>query len=71
MDLITYALLNKKIKNVTLPYTYMGSVASVGNLPDDAELGDLYTIGGTQYVWDGEEWVAMTITNAQIDALFA
>lgn len=51
-------------------YTYKGSVASVADLPSGAETGDLYTVGGTQYVWDGTQWINMSITNAQIDALF-
>lgn len=52
-----YALLNKKISNVTLAFSYKGSVASVSDLPDNAETGDLYTVGGVQYVWDGTAWV--------------
>lgn len=56
----------------TLPpaYTYQGSVASVADLPSGAETGDLYTVGGTQYVWDGTQWINMSITNTQIEALF-
>lgn len=54
-----YALLNKKISNVTLAFSYKGSVASVSDLPDNAEIGDLYTVGGVQYVWDGTAWVNM------------
>lgn len=74
MDIETYAVLKKKIDNVTLAYTYKGSVADVASLPDDATLGDLYTVGTVQYVWDGTEWVVLdstkSITNAQIDALY-
>ena len=80
MDVVTYALLNGKVKslstrvdNVTLAYTYKGSVASVDDLPDDAETGDLYTVGSVQYVWDGTEWITpgagVPITDAQIDAI--
>ena len=73
MDVETYALLNKKINNVTLAYTYKGGVASVEDLPDDAATGDLYTVGTVQYVWDGTEWteVGGPITDDQIDTLFA
>ena len=46
MDIITYALLNKKIKNVTLAYTYKGSAASVSALPEDADTGDLFLVLG-------------------------
>ncbi len=74
MDIETYALLKKKVDNVTLAYTYKGSVADVASLPDDATLGDMYTVGTIQYVWDGTEWVVIdstkSITNAQIDALY-
>ena len=74
MDVLTYALLNKKLDNVTLAYTYRGSVASIEALPADAAVGDLYTIGGQQYVFDGSEWVQLDnvvpITNAQIDTMF-
>lgn len=52
-----YALLNKKISNVTLAFSYKGSVSSVSNLPNDAEIGDMYTVNGVQYVWDGTAWV--------------
>ena len=73
MDIITYALLKKKVDNVTLAYSYKGSVADVASLPDDATLGDLYTVGAAQYVWDGTAWteVGGPITDDQIDTLFA
>lgn len=80
MDIVTLgaalALSNKKLaaamQAIPPAYTYKGSVATVGDLPESADLGDLYTVGGTQYVWDGTEWVIATdrITDAQIDALF-
>ena len=72
MDIITYALLKKRVDNVTLAYSYKGSVATTSDLPDDATLGDLYTVGTAQYVWDGTNWVQVggSITNEQIDALF-
>lgn len=89
MDLILYSFLNKKIgnaqddietlqdevDNVTLAYTYKGSVATVSDLPNDAQLGDLYTVNGDQYVWDGTSWVVagagLKITNQQIDSIFS
>ena len=74
MDIVTYALLKKRIDNCTPGYTYEGSADSVSDLPGDAEKGDLYTVDGVQYVWDGENWVEVNlgtpITTAQIDALF-
>ena len=70
MDIVTYALLKKKVDNVTLAYSYKGSVADVASLPDDATLGDMYTVGTVQYVWDGTQWTNAgdtPITNEQID----
>ena len=72
MDIVTYALLKKQVDNVTLAYTYKGSVASVDDLPNDAETGDLYTVGTAQYVFDGSQWIEIggSITDQQIDNLF-
>lgn len=78
MDVVTLgaalAISGKKtteaIGSLAPGYTYKGSVASVADLPSGAETGDLYTVGGTQYVWDGTQWINMSITNSQIDALF-
>ena len=73
MDIVTYALCKGAIANIEPGYSYQGSVATTGDLPNDAEKGDLYTVDGIQYVWDGTEWVEIgmeTITDAQIDALF-
>ena len=74
MDIVTYALCKGLVGNIEPGYTYRGSVASVDDLPDDAESGDLYTVDGLQYVWDGTNWVnleaGVAITEAQIDALF-
>lgn len=73
MDIVTYAILKRQIDNVTLAYSYKGSVASVSELPDGAEIGDLYTVDGAQYVWDGSDWIEVngftTITDAEIEAL--
>ena len=46
MDVVTYALLSKKIQNVTLAYSYKGGVATVDDLPDDAAT-DTATATGT------------------------
>ena len=88
MDIVVYGLLkgeiaktnqdveqlSERVDNVTLAYSYKGSVSSVSDLPDDADTGDLYTIDGIQYVWDGENWIvvqsSVAITNSQIDSLF-
>lgn len=74
MDIVTYALLKKQIDGIAPGYTYKGSVGAVGDLPESGTPGDLYTIDGEQYVWDGSEWVNLvlgdTISNAQINALF-
>ena len=74
MDAETYAICRKIVANVEPGYTYKGSVSSTTDLPDDAEKGDLYTVSGVQYVWDGTDWVnveaGVAITNSQIDSLF-
>ena len=61
--------------NIEPGYTYKGSVETVGDLPAGASKGDLYTVSGVQYVWDGTEWLnieaSVAITEEQIDALFA
>ena len=64
--------LTAAMDSIPSAYTYKGSVATVADLPESADTGDLYTVDGTQYVWDGEAWVITlnTITEAQIDALF-
>lgn len=87
MDIVTYAILKKKLTALGLKveqveavvsalppgYAYKGSVEDTSSLPDDAELGDLYTVGSNQYVWDGTDWVEIyggLATEADIDALF-
>ena len=73
MDVVTYALLKKQIGSILPGYTYKGSAASVAALPDDAETGDLYTVGDDQYVWNGTAWVTViaAIPDATINALFS
>ena len=68
MDIITYALLKKKVAALNTKYgslaegfSYKGSVASTAALPaTDNTAGDLYTVtgeGNARYLYDGEEWV--------------
>lgn len=67
--------------DLTNVYTYKGSVASYGALPTEGvTAGDVYNVeaSGMNYAWTGTEWDALgeifeisTITNEQIDALFA
>lgn len=74
MDAVTYALLKKQIGGIAPGYDYKGSVSSTGDLPSGASTGDLYTVAGEQYVWNGSSWVNLVlgsaITNSQIDSLF-
>lgn len=82
MDIITYALLNKKVQNLSgivesLPpaFDYKGAVASTEDLPNDAASGDAYSVNTELYFFNGTEWKRYisdpsAITNAQIDALF-
>lgn len=80
MDIITYALLNKKVQNLSgiiesLPPTfdYKGAVASTADLPNDAESGDAYSVNTELYFFNGTDWEKFSpypITNNEIDALF-
>lgn len=72
MDAVLYALLKKTVGSIVPGYSYKGGVASTDDLPDDAENGDLYTVGTAQYVWNGTSWAEIggAISTAQIDALF-
>ena len=73
MDVVTYALLKKSINSILPGYSYKGGVATADDLPDDAETGDLYTVGSVQYVWNGTDWIEVSgpIPTSQIDALFS
>ena len=67
MDIVTYALLNKKltdtsefVEGLASGFTYKGSVATTAGLPSSAKAGDMYTVtseDNAMYVWDGDEWV--------------
>ena len=67
---------NEKIDQILPGYTYKGSVANKTDLPNDATVGDLYTVKNenyAQYAWDGEDWITPqfpTITTEQVDELF-
>ena len=78
MDGGTYALLKKKISEVNSKvsslaegFSYKGSVASVEALPQSATAGDMYTVSGAKYVYDGSSWVVIdVISTEQIDAFY-
>ena len=76
MDVITYALLKKKIGGLESGFNYKGSVATAADLPSSASKGDLYTVtneNNAQYVYDGTAWQQISnerITEGQIDDLF-
>lgn len=74
MDVVTYALLSGKVSGVESMvtslaegFTYKGSKSSVSALPDDADAGDLYTVDGKKYVWDGTAWVELK-DSVELDA---
>ena len=64
MDVLTYALAKKKIKEeidsaLTSAMTYKGAVATLDNLPKSGNKnGDLYDVTdlGQSYAWDGAKW---------------
>ena len=89
MDVITYGVLIGKVKKSeadseavkslveSFPsgYTFKGTVASTTDLPNTAEVGDLYIVTGeenSEYVWDGTQFLNRTpiISHAQIDDLY-
>ena len=76
MDVVTYALLKKKIDNLTPGYTFKGSVASTSVLPEAGTTGDLYLVeseGNAQFVYDGSDWVqiySQIASNNDIDGLY-
>ena len=65
--IVVLALLNKKIRDVNKRIddmgsgmSYCGSVDTIADLPDDADIGDTYTVigeGNAMYLWDGTEWI--------------
>ena len=58
MDIVTYALLTKKLSGISA-FDTKGSVASASSLPASADAGDLYIAQDTgySYVWDGSQWI--------------
>lgn len=81
---LTDTLANYALKSdITGAYIYKGSVATVGDLPQTATVGDVYDVqdGGMNYAWNGTSWDALgsiaTVdltgyyTKAQVDAGFA
>jgi hypothetical protein len=75
MDVVTYALLNKKIAGM-MP-NYKGTVTDVDDLPATADEGDMYvvtSVGNIHYSYQNGEWVAIDppiATNSQIDGLYS
>ena len=89
MDVVTYGALMGQIKKdktdvsaveaalETYPsgYSYKGTVTTVSDLPDSAEVGDMYIVtgeGNAEYAWDGTTWGSVTkaITEQEIDTLY-
>ena len=75
MDIVTYAILNKKIAGM-MP-DYKGVVTSTTDLPEDASQGDMYVVtgeGNIHYYFDGSDWSAIDpniATNTDIDGLYS
>lgn len=75
MDMPTYILLKKQI--AALMPSYKGTVATVADLPANAERGDMYVVtseGNAHYFYNGTEYEVIDpdiATNAQIDGLFS
>ena len=71
MDIVTYALLNKKMAAVASGITIKGSVSSVSDLPSGASVGDEYFVDGVPYVWDGDNWIQLKSGGASVEAITA
>lgn len=71
MDLVTYALLKRKVSSIssqldglTTGFDYKGSVSDDTDLPSGASIGDVYTVdneSNQEYAWNGEEWIKLGI----------
>lgn len=70
MDIITLALAKKSSKNyvdnkldaITTNMDYKGSVSSVEDLPATATAGDIYSVGGERYLYNGTTWEELSGT---------
>lgn len=68
--------LSNKVDAAGDGFTYKGTVATISALPNNAEVGDMYTVtneNNAKYAWDGTHWINLNdsiITTAQINALF-
>ena len=76
MDLVTYALLKNKVSSITDQldgltngFDYKGSVTDVEDLPNNANIGDVYTVANEnndKYTWNGEDWVQIDLKYDQV-----
>ena len=65
---LTAQIADELRKTLGSVFHYCGSVNKVSELPADVEVGDVYNVvekngnipGGANYVWNGEEWDAMS-----------
>ena len=69
--------LEKVEEKTAIAHVFRGSVETADDLPDDANVGDVYDVkaNGANYVWTGTEWDAFgedlnLISNDAIDDLF-
>lgn len=66
--------------DISSVYRYKGSVTSYSDLPENAEVGDVYNVegdSGQNYAWTGTAWDSLggsiqisVATDDEIDALF-
>ena len=75
---LTDAAQYAKKSDMTNVYKYVGSVATVAELPTSATAGDVYNVeaDGMNYAWNGTAWdnlgsILDVATEAEIDAIFA
>lgn len=60
--------MDDKIAALVTDFSYKGSVPTYDDLPSSPEIGDVYTIEDTgfMYVWDGSKWVALNMSGQEI-----
>lgn len=67
MFMMVYSMLMKKVggaisvvENFPSGYSYKGSVEDETDLPNNAQVGDMYTVeaeDNEEYIWNGTEWI--------------
>lgn len=60
---------SQQVSGLAEGFDYKGSVATVEDLPANPSQGDMYTVAGVKYVYDGTDWVEMVVTSGGGDGI--